>query len=83
MLLRREGRQFAALPGPGEGARAVSPAMIQAMQSALVSGTARTDYEGQAVCPKEVDVKFIARLNREFHKALFEAKAGALAPRSR
>jgi hypothetical protein len=25
-------------------------------------------------------VKFIARLNREFHKALFKAKAGAFIP---
>jgi len=34
------------------------------------SGNCSNHYECQAVCPKEIDVKFIARLNREFLKAL-------------
>jgi len=34
------------------------------------SGNCSNHYECQAVCPKDIDVKFIARLNREYLKAL-------------
>jgi len=32
----------------------------------------------QAACPKDIDVKFITRLNREFYKALVLEKVGAI-----
>jgi len=71
--------QFAALPqGQVEAPERVA-AMIQAMQECGF-GNCTNHYECQAVCPKDVDVKFIARLNREFHKALFKAKAGTFVP---
>jgi succinate dehydrogenase / fumarate reductase iron-sulfur subunit len=41
-------------------------------------GNCSNHYECQAACPKGIDVKFIARLNREFLKALAQDKAGAL-----
>jgi succinate dehydrogenase / fumarate reductase iron-sulfur subunit len=36
-------------------------------------GSCSNHYECQAVCPKGVDVKNIARMNREYMKALFKA----------
>jgi succinate dehydrogenase / fumarate reductase iron-sulfur subunit len=41
-------------------------------------GNCSNHYECQAACPKGIDVKFIARLNREFLKALAQDKVGAL-----
>jgi succinate dehydrogenase / fumarate reductase iron-sulfur subunit len=41
-------------------------------------GNCSNHYECQAACPKGIDVKFIARLNREFLKALAKDKVGAL-----
>jgi len=35
-------------------------------------GNCSNHYECQAACPKGISVKFIARLNREYQKALFE-----------
>ncbi len=37
-------------------------------------GNCSNHYECQAVCPKDIDVKFIARLNREYIKSLFRKK---------
>jgi succinate dehydrogenase / fumarate reductase iron-sulfur subunit len=51
-------------------------AMIQAMADNGF-GNCSNHYECQAACPKGVDVKFIARLNREFAKALIAEKVGA------
>jgi succinate dehydrogenase / fumarate reductase iron-sulfur subunit len=71
--------QFAALPqGQVEAPERVA-AMIKAMQECGF-GNCTNHYECQAACPKGVNVKFIARLNREFHKALFKAKAGTFTP---
>jgi succinate dehydrogenase / fumarate reductase iron-sulfur subunit len=53
-------------------------AMIQAMAENGF-GNCSNHYECQAACPKGIDVKFIARLNREFIKALAKDKVGALA----
>ena len=70
---------FAALPqGQVEAPERVA-AMIQAMKECGF-GNCTNHYECQAACPKGIDVKFIARLNREFHKALFKAKAGTFTP---
>jgi succinate dehydrogenase / fumarate reductase, iron-sulfur subunit len=35
-------------------------------------GNCSNHYECQAACPKGINVKFIARLNREYQKALFK-----------
>jgi len=71
--------QFAALPqGQVEAPERVA-AMINAMQECGF-GNCTNHYECQAACPKGIDVKFIARLNREFLKALFKAKAGTFTP---
>jgi succinate dehydrogenase / fumarate reductase iron-sulfur subunit len=62
--------QLAALPqGRVEAAERVGN-MLQAMQECGF-GNCSNHYECQAVCPKGINVKFIARLNREFLKALF------------
>ena len=71
--------QFAALPqGQVEAPERVA-AMINAMRDCGF-GNCTNHYECQAACPKGIDVKFIARLNREFLKALFKAKAGTFTP---
>ncbi len=62
--------QLALLPqGEVEAAERVK-AMTQAMVDCGF-GNCSNHYECQAACPKGVDVKFIARLNREFIKAQF------------
>ena len=43
--------------------------MIKAMQECGF-GNCTNHYECQAACPKDIHVKFIARLNREYLKAL-------------
>jgi succinate dehydrogenase / fumarate reductase iron-sulfur subunit len=71
--------QFAALPqGQVEAPERVA-AMIQAMAENGF-GNCSNHYECQAACPKGIDVKFVARLNREFHKALIKEKVGAFTP---
>ena len=61
--------QFAALPqGKVEASERVNN-MLEAMQECGF-GNCTNHYECQAACPKEIDVKFIARLNREYIKAL-------------
>ena len=68
--------QLAALPqGQVEAPERVAN-MIQAMQE-YGFGNCTNHYECQAACPKDIDVKFIARLNREFLKAVFRAKSGS------
>ncbi|HET9552094.1 MAG TPA: succinate dehydrogenase/fumarate reductase iron-sulfur subunit [Anaeromyxobacteraceae bacterium] len=70
--------QLAELPqGQVEAADRVA-AMVQAMADNGF-GNCSNHYECQAACPKGIDVKFIARLNREFHKALVKDKTGGLA----
>ena len=69
--------QYAALPqGQVEAPERVA-AMIQAMADNGF-GNCSNHYECQAACPKGVDVKFITRLNREFHKALALEMVGAI-----
>ena len=64
---------LAKLPqGRPEAARRVM-AMSERMQE-LGFGNCSNHYECQAVCPKDIDVKFISRLNREFFKALFKKR---------
>ena len=61
--------QFAALPqGKVEASQRVSN-MLNSMQECGF-GNCTNHYECQAACPKGIDVKFIARLNREYLKAL-------------
>jgi succinate dehydrogenase / fumarate reductase iron-sulfur subunit len=38
-------------------------------------GSCTNHKECEAVCPKEIDVEFIARLNRDFLKACLTARA--------
>ena len=46
------------------------------------SGTARTQYECEAACPKEISVEFIAQLNRDYIRGALKVvnrrEAGAL-----
>ena len=71
--------QFAALPqGQVEAPQRVA-AMIQAMADNGF-GNCSNHYECQAACPKDIDVKFITRLNREYYKALVLEKVGAIPP---
>ncbi len=61
--------QLAALPqGQVEATERVR-SMVQAMKECGF-GNCSNHYECQAACPKGIDVKFIARLNREFLKSL-------------
>jgi succinate dehydrogenase / fumarate reductase iron-sulfur subunit len=61
--------QLAALPqGKIEAAERVK-SMLTAMKECGF-GNCTNHYECQASCPKGIDVKFIARLNREYLKAL-------------
>lgn len=61
--------QLAALPqGKIEAAERVN-SMLAVMKECGF-GNCTNYYECQASCPKDVDVKFIARLNREYLKAL-------------
>ncbi|MBI5543032.1 MAG: succinate dehydrogenase/fumarate reductase iron-sulfur subunit, partial [Deltaproteobacteria bacterium] len=41
-------------------------------------GNCSNHYECEAACPKGINVKFVARLNREFLKALVQEKVGAI-----
>jgi len=61
--------QLAALPqGKVEASERVN-SMLTAMKECGF-GNCTNHYECQAACPKGIDVKFIARLNREYLKAL-------------
>jgi succinate dehydrogenase / fumarate reductase iron-sulfur subunit len=63
--------QLAALPqGKAEAATRVC-AMTETMRYEGF-GNCSNHYECQAACPKGISVKFIARLNREYQKALFK-----------
>jgi succinate dehydrogenase / fumarate reductase, iron-sulfur subunit len=47
---------------------------VRVMTNAMMSegfGNCSNHYECEAVCPKGISVRFIAKLNREFLKALF------------
>ncbi len=62
--------QLAVLPqGKPEADRRVK-AMAEE-QKAQGFGNCTNHYECQASCPKGIDVKFIAKLNREYIKSLF------------
>ena len=61
--------QMAALPQGKVEAKERVLAMIKAMQECGF-GNCTNHYECQAACPKDIHVKFIARLNREYLKAL-------------
>ncbi len=61
--------QLAALPqGKVEAVERVN-SMLAVMKECGF-GNCTNHYECQAACPKDIDVKFIARLNREYLKAL-------------
>lgn len=63
--------QLAVLPqGKAEAARRVMN-MTNTMQECGF-GNCTNHYECQAACPKGINVKFIAKLNREYQKALFK-----------
>ena len=62
--------QFAVIPqGQAEAATRVKN-LVDAMASCGF-GNCTNHYECQVACPKGIDVKFIARMNREFLKAQF------------
>jgi len=61
--------QLAALPQGQVEARERVTNMLKAMQECGF-GNCTNHYECQAACPKGIDVKFIARLNREYMKTL-------------
>jgi len=62
--------QLALLPqGKAEAAE-----RVKSMTEAMIKcgfGNCTNHYECQAACPKGINVKFIARMNREFLKAQF------------
>jgi succinate dehydrogenase / fumarate reductase iron-sulfur subunit len=62
--------QMSVLPQGKPEAAARVKAMIEAMQECGF-GNCSNHYECQAACPKGIDVKFIAKLNREYLKSLF------------
>jgi len=62
--------QLAALPQGKVEAKERVANMIESMEECGF-GNCTNHYECQAVCPKGIDVKFIARLNREYIKSLF------------
>ncbi|MDH3382775.1 MAG: succinate dehydrogenase/fumarate reductase iron-sulfur subunit, partial [Deltaproteobacteria bacterium] len=62
--------QLAALPQGQVEAKERALAMIKAMQECGF-GNCTNHYECQAACPKDIHVKFIARLNREYLRVLF------------
>ena len=63
--------QLAVLPqGKIEAARRVNAMTEAAKENGF--GNCTNHYECQASCPKGVDVKFIAKLNREYMKALIK-----------
>jgi succinate dehydrogenase / fumarate reductase iron-sulfur subunit len=69
--------QLAELPqGQVEAPQRVA-AMVQAMADNGF-GNCSNHYECEAACPKGIKVKFIARMNREFVKALVLEKVGAV-----
>jgi succinate dehydrogenase / fumarate reductase iron-sulfur subunit len=71
--------QFAALP---QG-QVEAPERVAAMVNAMAEngfGNCTNHYECQATCPKGISAKFIARLNREFYKALWQDKLGMRSP---
>lgn len=62
--------QYAVIPqGQAEATKRVK-ALVDAMQENQF-GNCTNHYECQAACPKGINVKFIARMNREFVKAQF------------
>ncbi len=62
--------QLALLPqGKAEASERVQN-MVEAMK-VCGFGNCTNHYECQAACPKGIDVKFIARMNREYIKSLF------------
>ncbi|RNC70982.1 MAG: succinate dehydrogenase/fumarate reductase iron-sulfur subunit [Desulfuromonadales bacterium] len=63
--------QLAVLPqGMAEAARRVCEMTEELQKQGF--GNCTNHYECQASCPKGIDVKFIAKLNREYMKALFK-----------
>lgn len=71
--------QFSLLPQgqPERQHRAI--AMVEAMDREGF-GNCGNHYECEAVCPKEVPVRFIARLNREFFRAALTSREFAAHP---
>ena len=63
--------QLAALPQGKAEATARVKNMLEELQ-ACGFGNCTNHYECQAACPKGIDVKFIAKMNREYLKALFD-----------
>jgi succinate dehydrogenase / fumarate reductase iron-sulfur subunit len=49
--------------------------MVQAMD-AEDFGNCTNTYECEAVCPAEISVSFIAKLNREYARATLRSRAG-------
>jgi len=61
---------FAALPQGQVEAKERVGKMLEAMKDCGF-GNCTNHYECQAACPKGIDVKFIAKLNREYLKSVF------------
>lgn len=62
--------QLAVLPQGKSEAKARVKSMVQAMKDCGF-GNCTNHYECMAACPKGINVKFIARMNREYLKAQF------------
>jgi succinate dehydrogenase / fumarate reductase iron-sulfur subunit len=62
--------QLAVLPQGKPEAKQRVKNMVQAMKDNNF-GNCTNHYECMAACPKGIDVKFIARMNREYMKAQF------------
>lgn len=60
--------QFAYLP-QGQPEKATRVQKMVSTMDAEGFGACTNQYECQAACPKEIDVKFIAKMNREFMKS--------------
>ena len=71
--------QLAVLPQGKVEAKERALAVVRAMQECAF-GNCTNHYECQAACPKGIDVKFIARLNREYQKALLAEGKGLGTP---
>jgi succinate dehydrogenase / fumarate reductase iron-sulfur subunit len=73
--------QFSLLPqGQPERERRVLR-MVETMDKEGFGGCSNT-LECEAACPKEISVKWIQRLNREYTRALFSSEAGMGSPKS-
>jgi succinate dehydrogenase / fumarate reductase, iron-sulfur subunit len=73
LFLSAKVAQLSMLP-QGQPERTIRAKAMVAQHDAELFGGCTNQYECEAVCPKEISVKHIAILNREFAKATLSAK---------